>query len=114
MKLTKSKDALPATPRKACRESLLVWCFIIAEADLRARSQDRKSSERTNEKTNIPIYAVDDIFGRQWWDLGVDFREHVSEFLNKFLELLFCATIHRLCFSIKTMFHSNALALHTM
>lgn len=38
-KLTKSKDALPATPRKTRRESLLIRCFIIAKADLRARRQ---------------------------------------------------------------------------
>jgi len=63
-------------------------------------------------KTNISIYTMDDVFGGQRGDLGVNLCEHVSELLDKLLEFLLYATIHWFYFSNKLKIYSNARRHH--
>lgn len=62
--LTTSEDTLPPAPRETCTEASLVWCFVVAKAD-------------------VPIDAMCNIIRREWRDLRVRLSEQIGEFADE-------------------------------
>jgi hypothetical protein len=70
---TTGENTLSPAPREGRGKVCFVWCLVIAESNLCCVKTMRAPLEKF--RTHIAVDSVDNVLGRQWRNLGVNFRK---------------------------------------